>query len=580
MNKAEKKKKPQFRVEKIADTGTENKFVSRLTLQMFDFLECSLLEEQKADEIKEILLGLMQLFLREEKWITEYLNDETKFLKESAFKNFPITDITGSQKLRLRQLNQRIKAFFLNLVLAFNECFKIASIILETEIKDLSSLSKTVESLTIENHPLRSITSVESSLLKMLDYFNDLLFKFTLGPQHIYQHTTSGKIYIATNPSGPEIHILMSTKLIEFFEQIEDLIIYLILLKCSPGLKIEVIDEKNRDPSNPIKYFIHGLRNQSWLPYFGHYWWEPPSDKSKAQESENNKAERDFYVNFFLERMERRKLNDSLFGIKDERIIHQESQQYGSMDIKFLKNDKDRLRMISCRLRSTNRDDAIKRAYKTVTYFLSLQTFISGNSSSIFAMSAEDSQNKAVWTCDPQSGIEVPLFIPEATGLTKEFEILLSIYRDAKNSPSPFYRFLCYYKILEAFYEHRYIFSKIDQIIRERRLPIKRPKRKITKSMIVKAMLHHRMDEFRGKSYGKYFEYLRSNERIMVAHVFPIDKEKDIANLNDYDLYAEFVSLGNLTDLVARDILHDELMLWQHIHELKEKQDKDNSNNT
>jgi len=29
-------------------------------------------------------------------------------------------------------------------------------------------------------------------------------------------------------------------------------------------------------------------------------------------------------------------------------------------------------------------------------------------------------------------------------------------------------------------------------------------------SLIVKSLLHHRMDEFRSKSYSKYFEYLRS----------------------------------------------------------------------
>jgi hypothetical protein len=575
---AEEKKKPQFRIEKIADVGTENKFVSRLTLQMFDFLECTLLEEEKIDDIKKKLFGLMQLFLREEKWITEYLNDENEFLREAAFKDFPIKEVTNLQKSRLGQLDQRIKAFFLNLILAFNECYKIASIILDTEIKNLDSLSKKVESSTSENNVLRSITSNKSPLAQALKYFDQLIWKFTLGPQHIYQHSISNKIYIAVNPTDPEIHIFMDMKLNEFFEQIEGLLIYLILLRCPNGLKIEVIDEKNRNPSNPIKYFIRGLRNQSWIPYFGYYWWEPPSDKSKAQESENNKAERDFYVNFYLERMEWRKIDDSLFRIKDERVIHQESQKYGQMDIKLFKNDKDRLRMISCRLCSTNRDDALKRAYKTVTYFLSLQTFVSGNASSIYTMSIEDSQNKAIWTCKPQSGIEVPLLIPEAIGFTKEFEMLLSIYREAKNSQSPFYRFLCYYKILEAFYEHRYIFSKTDQIIREKRLQIKRPKRIITKSMVVKAMLHHRMDEFRGKSYSKYFEYLRSKERIMVAHVFPVDKRKDIADLNDYDLYAEFVSLGNLTDLVARDILHDELMLWQNIHERKEKKGLNDSN--
>jgi|GEM_PF-3549103 len=567
------KKKPQFRVKKIIDTGTENKFVARLTLQMFDFLECSLLEEQKTDDIKEMLFGLMQLFLREEKWIKEYINDEAKLLRESTIKEFQISGIKEPEKPHFEHLNKRIKAFYLNLVLALNECFKIASIILETEIRDLSSLTKNVASITRENHPLRSITS---SLSNKLKYFNEFIFKLALGPQDIYKNPRTGKKYIATNPRNPGIHVLMNLDLNGFFEQIEDLIIYLILLKCPPGLKIEVIDEKKRNPSNPIKYFIYGIRNQSWLPYFGHYWWEPPSDKAKVQESENNKEVRDFYINFYLERMERRKINDSLFSMKKENVIHQESQRYGSMDIKFLKNNENRLRMISCRVRSTNRDDAIKSAYKTISYFLSLQTFISGNSSSIFTMSVEDSLNKSIWTCEPQSGIEVPLYIPREVGLSKEFEILLSIYRDAKNSKSPFYRFLCYYKILEAFYKHRYIFSKTDQFIKEKGFSIKRPKRKITKSQIVKAMLHHRMSEFLGKSYGKYFEYLRSNERIMVAHVFPVDKRKDIANLNDYDLYAEFVSLGNLTDLVARDILHDELILWQHIHKIDKSQQKKN----
>ena len=173
MNEAENKKKPQFKIEKIADTGTENKFVSRITLQMSDFLDCSLIEEKESDEIKGILFGLMDIFLREEKWITEYINEEAKFFKESAFKEFPITDIANSQELLLGKLNQRIKAFFLNLVLAFNECCKIASIILETEIKDFDSLSKNVASITNDSHPLRPITSSESNLYLTLKYFNE-----------------------------------------------------------------------------------------------------------------------------------------------------------------------------------------------------------------------------------------------------------------------------------------------------------------------------------------------------------------------------------------------------------------------
>ena len=43
---------------------------------MFDFLDCSLIEEKESDDIKGILFGLMDLFLREEKWITEYIKNK------------------------------------------------------------------------------------------------------------------------------------------------------------------------------------------------------------------------------------------------------------------------------------------------------------------------------------------------------------------------------------------------------------------------------------------------------------------------------------------------------------------------
>jgi len=60
-------------------------------------------------------------------------------------------------------------------------------------------------------------------------------------------------------------------------------------------------------------------------------------------------------------------------------------------------------------------------------------------------------------------------------------------------------------------------------------------------------------------SYGKFFEEIRSNERLKVAHTFP--KNKPVINIDDFDLFTEYASIGNLADLISRRLLLDQLDL-------------------
>jgi hypothetical protein len=555
------KKKPQIRMTKILDVGTENKFVARLTIQMFDLLECSSLEENQCDKVKEILFGLMNLFLRNEKWIREFSKQEAAF-----FEKMPTKDSADKFSVNfqdsLSKLNQLSRAFFLNLNLAIIQgVCNIAGIILNKDIKGIDNLSSAIATLSAEGR-IRFTKNIKD-IKECTDVFHQYVFKPDLSTDNIHQ-TSAGKHYLSYSSSGRSIISEMEAGLDRCFEHAEGLIVDLIATICPSDLEI-YIDEtcsiKNK------KYIIPGLRNEFWLPYFGYYWWESVSEKDKIRESENNKAERNFYLNVFLERIETRKINDSAVALLEEKVVHMQ-MPLDSMDIKLSKNDENRLRMISCKIRSIDRNDAIRKGYNIVARLLSYQTFVYASSSCIFAMRISDEFNQATWECKPQSTEPAPLYFPSIVGVSKELDVLLSIYRDAKNTFSPFYRFLCYYKILEAFYEHRHVFSDADTVIKKNNLCISRPRRSITKAMVIKSMLHHRMNEFIGKAYGKYFEYLRSNERIMVAHVFPSDKTKEIADLNDYDLYSEFVSLGNLTELIARDILFDELNLWQQINKL------------
>ena len=148
---AEEKRKPQIRLSKALDTGTNNKFVARLTLQMFDLLECSLLEEGKREKIKEVLLGLMQLFLREEAWIEEFSERETDFFQKMSSQQFGVGKLPPELQTSLSELDQLARTFFLNLNLAIIQGGgEIASVILNREIQGLNGLSEMVESLSAE----------------------------------------------------------------------------------------------------------------------------------------------------------------------------------------------------------------------------------------------------------------------------------------------------------------------------------------------------------------------------------------------------------------------------------------------
>jgi hypothetical protein len=555
------KKKPQIRLTKVFDVGTENKFVARLAIQMFDLLECSSLKEDKCDKVKEFLFGLMQLFLRNETWIREFSEQEAAFFEKMPTED-SVDKLSVDFRNSLTKLNQLSRTFFLNLNLAINQgVCDIAGIILNKDIKGIDNLLSAIASLSAAGR-LRFTINIKN-IKESIDVLNQFIFGPDLSMNNIHQ-TSAGKQYLSHTSSGRAILSEMEEGLDRCFEQVEGLIVDLIATVCPSDLEI-YIDEtcsiKNK------KYIVPGLRNEFWLPYFGYYWWQSVSEDDKIRESESNKAERNFYLNVFLERIETRKINDSPVSLFEEKVMHIQMSS-DSMDIKLSKNDENRLRMISCRIRSIDRNDALRKGYNIVARFLSYQTFVYASSSCIFAMRIRDEFNQATWECKPQFTEPAPLYFPSMVNVSKELDVLLSIYRDAKNTFSPFYRFLCYYKILEAFYEHRHVFSEADIVIKKNDFRISRPRRSITKAMVVKSMLHHRMSEFIGKAYGKYFEYLRSNERIMVAHVFPSDKTKEIADLNDYDLYSEFVSLGNLTELIARDILFDELNLWQQINKL------------
>lgn len=298
-----------------------------------------------------------------------------------------------------------------------------------------------------------------------------------------------------------------------------------------------------------------------WIPHFGLIPWPNEKiDQNLIKKSKEDKSERDFYVGFYLENCDTREIKDSSVSLERDQF-KKLNKKDGTLliEIKLIKNEHNRLAIIDSRLKSNNYYDALRDSYNIIcSYLLSIQSFQSGANLAIWGIIIKDDLYKTEWICKPQYGVPDPLKLPEIISMGDEFKAVLALYREAKNNPSPYYRFFCYYKILEAFYERSDIFRKIDRIIKEKNLPIKRPRRRITKDNLVYALVDPN-SSYLGMAYGKFFEELRSNERLKVAHVFP--KDKPFVNLDDFDLYTEYAYIGNLADLVSRQLLLDEVNL-------------------
>ncbi len=299
-----------------------------------------------------------------------------------------------------------------------------------------------------------------------------------------------------------------------------------------------------------------------WLPNFGFLFWEPINDSEACRISQSDTSERPFFISFTLEDSLRVRIGDSFFNLPETTQIDQQTSQ-NTIRIQLEKNDKNRLKSLQCKIISNSYIRASQICYNSITKLFSFLSFKYGSPLAIYSLQAFDEKHNAKWRCYPQFGRSELLQIPLLTKFDKSFRIILSIYREGKNTRSPFYSFLCFYKILEAFYDHRQVFAKSDKIIKDNNLDIKRRRRRITREQLVLSMSLGLWPEFENMAYGKYFNLIKSDYRVKIAHILPTRKGLDWVNLDDFKLFNDFAALSNLTDLVSKDIINDELEIWQ-----------------
>lgn len=306
-----------------------------------------------------------------------------------------------------------------------------------------------------------------------------------------------------------------------------------------------------------------------WIPHFGLSFWE--KDSSKCQQSESDKTKREYIVSFFLEDTDSRSVNDTdiKLSLPQARTIHTDIDGILTpIPILFQPNEKQRLRTIRCKVPATNKLDAVVYIYHAISQTLSFWSLAEASATSIWAIAVSDEKYDAHWEAKPQTAAPFDFQLPKGLSFDKKFNAALSLYKEGRTNRSPFYRFFCFAKILEGFYAKGELFKNANSILENHGEDPKkiREKKVINKDILIYSLAYPTHKNLEGMPYTKFWEWIRDRYRHLVGHAFP-DKytEEQWLDFDDFKIFTDYAIIGNIIDLVIRDLLNSEFDIYDMI---------------
>jgi hypothetical protein len=213
----------------------------------------------------------------------------------------------------------------------------------------------------------------------------------------------------------------------------------------------------------------------------------------------------------------------------------------------FEKNSKNELSLIKHKCKCSNWNEAFSKFYEGVAPLLDFLSFSANCPVNIEKMICWDWKNDsfAVNYIVPYSNNIIQPFIKE---LHNEMKPIYALYREAKNNNSYYYKFLCYYKILEGTYTH--LRPEFMKRIKQNRIAINTIKETLPNNN----KLDNSHKPLIGKSIKDIYDNVLTKEfRNVVAHYFI--KDSDVLNVSDYKIYKKFNSIILLSELCSRVVI-------------------------
>ncbi len=304
-----------------------------------------------------------------------------------------------------------------------------------------------------------------------------------------------------------------------------------------------------------------------WTPYFNFDMFAPPPGLKSEQliKVMQDTELRKFIVQFFLSdiRLMRSEVQLLLPDISS-------GQEVGVPFRKITKlvlatNDDKKLSSIILLTESSSPVDAIRWCYNPVCQLLSHWSFQNGGSFTISGAKVKDINHNVVLKTKPDTGVAAialaPMFIPSRFDLDDRHRAMLSMYRECRNSSSPFYSLLCSYKILEAVFQGE-IFVETDNTIKNLGVNDEREPGNISKEMLITARANMLHENYAGLSFKSFMKKVKKTKN-GVAHA--LLRKGDMYDFDHIEHYTEVAITASLADLVAREILEEEFRLMHVI---------------
>lgn len=239
----------------------------------------------------------------------------------------------------------------------------------------------------------------------------------------------------------------------------------------------------------------------------------------------------------------------SFFKVPEEALKLKIYNKYGI----FLgaKNIANEISAFLGEVNSTNWNNAVKLFIEAVSPMLDYFSFIANCPILISKVYCNDTKNNIEFISYTVPYSEVTIS-PHIDSLPEELIPIFALYREAKNNHSPFYRFLCYYKILEGVLKN--IRPKLFKKLKSQSIQFIRLEESVPKHKEIEVELQKLI----GKNIQSVFEdYFTKKYRNIVAHF--IVKDGRILNVSEFQSSNEFNSALLLIELCVRKVIDNQI---------------------
>jgi hypothetical protein len=248
-----------FQLKKFADYGASHPAVARLSLQAFDLLNASPMDEATKDQVRQHLFRASDEMVKAQRKKDAFL-EKCQRVADDMKAGRGI--VVRGQALELREpedMSDDFQLFLIHLTIALRMVLKAAGLILIGKTAGWPTIKKTIEECFPEGHPLRE-------LLKQHETWTDVLFAARGEIEHDpflftgfkVEPSSAGVLQVA-DPKMPDGSSAVDAVRRYYDDGLvfaEELVVRAIESTYPPAFVLQEIPPEQRDATKPIRFKV------------------------------------------------------------------------------------------------------------------------------------------------------------------------------------------------------------------------------------------------------------------------------------------------------------------------------------